>query len=98
MLVDGGGLSDSSFDIGENVVSPFLWHLGIKKLDYLILTHAHPDHLNGLLSVARNFQVTEFWEAFAPDESPVYARMRGVLIKAKLRRRTFAGSNTGRAR
>jgi competence protein ComEC len=91
MLVDGGGLSDSNFDIGENVVSPFLWHLGIKKLDYLILTHAHPDHLDGLLSVARNFQVTEFWEAFSPDESPVYARMRGVLIKAKLRRRIFRG-------
>jgi len=91
MLIDGGGLSDSGFDIGENVVSPFLWRLGIKKLDYLVLTHAHPDHLDGLLSVARNFRVTEFWEAFSPDESPVYKKMQGILIKTKLRRRVFRG-------
>ena len=44
MLVDGGGLPTGAFDIGESVVSPFLWNKGVKKIDYLVLTHAHPDH------------------------------------------------------
>jgi competence protein ComEC len=82
---------DSSFDIGEHVVSPFLWRRGIKRIDYLVLTHAHPDHLNGLLAVARNFRVTEFWEAFSPDKSPAYAEFKRILTKAALRRRVFRG-------
>jgi competence protein ComEC len=91
MLVDGGGVPDSRFDIGEHVVSPFLWRRGIKKIDYLVLTHAHPDHLNGLLAVARNFKVTEFWEAFSPDKSQAYAELKRNLSKSALRRRVFRG-------
>lgn len=91
MLVDGGGIHDSSFDIGERVVSPFLWRRGIKRLDYMVLTHAHPDHLNGLVAVARNFRIGEFWEAFSPDQSSVYEDLKKGLSPSTLRRRVFQG-------
>jgi competence protein ComEC len=91
MLIDGGGVPDGRFDIGENVVSPFLWQLGIKRLDYLVLTHAHPDHLNGLLSVARNFGVTEFWESLSPQNSPAYAAIKKTLAKSCSGKRVFRG-------
>jgi len=89
MLVDGGGVPDASFDIGEHVVSPFLWRRGIKRIDYLVLTHAHPDHLNGLLAVARNFKVAEFWEAYSPDDSPAYAELKRTLTKGTVQRHVF---------
>ena len=91
MLIDGGGIPESNFNIGEHVVSPFLWRRGIKKIDYLVLTHAHPDHLNGLLAVARNFKVAAFWEAFSPAKSPVYEELKRSLSKSALRRRAFRG-------
>jgi competence protein ComEC len=91
MLVDGGGSPDSSFDIGEHVVSPFLWRRGIKKLDYLVLTHAHSDHLNGLVAVSRNFRITEFWEAFSPDKSPAYEKLKQYLSSVSSKRRVFRG-------
>jgi competence protein ComEC len=91
MLVDGGGTPDSSFDMGEQVVSSFLWHRGIKKLDYVVLTHAHPDHLNGLVAVTRNFRVAEFWEAFSPEESPAYEELNQNLSSVLRRRRVFRG-------
>ncbi|MBN2408839.1 MAG: DNA internalization-related competence protein ComEC/Rec2 [Candidatus Aminicenantes bacterium] len=91
MLVDGGGTFDSNFDIGEQVVSPFLWRCGIKKLDYVVLTHAHPDHLNGLVAAARNFRIGEFWEAFSPAKSPAYEDLQRALSKSTLRRRVFRG-------
>ncbi len=91
MLVDGGGVPDDSFDIGENVVSPFLWSKGIKKIDYLVLTHAHPDHMNGLKAVARNFKVGRFWEAFSPPQSPAYEELKNSLGPAVLKERIFRG-------
>jgi competence protein ComEC len=91
MLVDGGGTPDSSFDIGERVVSPFLWRRGIKQLDYLVLTHAHPDHLNGLSAVAKNFRIAEFWEAFSPEKSPSYEELIKNLSSFSRRRRVFRG-------
>jgi len=63
MLVDGGGVRVGTFDIGDRVVSPFLWDRGITRVDTMVLTHPHPDHSRGLQSVARNFKVGEFWEA-----------------------------------
>jgi len=91
MLIDGGGVPDASFDVGEHVVSPFLWRRGIKRIDYLVLTHAHPDHLNGLLAVAANFKITEYWEAFSPEKSPAYAEFKSRLSESALRRRVFRG-------
>ena len=65
MSIDGGGQSGSEWvgghrsgiDIGEQVVSPYLWSRGIKRLDVVALTHAHHDHLDGLHSVIQNFRV-----------------------------------------
>ncbi|MEW5900365.1 MAG: DNA internalization-related competence protein ComEC/Rec2 [Acidobacteriota bacterium] len=91
MLVDGGGVPDASFDIGEHGVSPFLWSKGIKRLDYVVLTHAHPDHLNGLGAVARNFRISEFWEAFSPSQNPIYDNLQKSLPSSVIRRKVFRG-------
>ena len=91
MLIDGGGSPSGTFDIGESVVSPFLWKKGIKKIDYLVLTHAHPDHLYGLMAIARNFKIGEFWEALSPIENEAYAQFKNSLPRAALQKRLFQG-------
>ena len=93
MLIDGGGLPGGTFDPGENVVSPFLWKKGIKKIDYLVLTHAHPDHLNGLKAIARNFKIGEYWEAFSPLEDDTYAEFKRSLLSSVSRKRLFRGDS-----
>ena len=58
LLIDAGGsMGSSNFDVGERVVVPYLKHYGIKKLDYLILTHGHQDHAGGAAGVANNLTV-----------------------------------------
>ncbi|MGD1010787.1 MAG: DNA internalization-related competence protein ComEC/Rec2 [Candidatus Aminicenantales bacterium] len=91
MLIDGGGFIDSAFDVGDKVVSPVLWRKGIKRIDVLVLTHPHPDHLNGLVSVARNFRVGELWEAVPPAEDAVYTEFMSALPASVLRRRVGRG-------
>jgi competence protein ComEC len=89
MLIDGGGVHDDTFDIGENVVSPFLWKKGIKKIHYLVLTHPHPDHVNGLKAVARNFKIGEFWEGYSVLENETYAHFLDSLDSKVPRKRMF---------
>ncbi len=93
MLIDGGGASGAAqvpgfhvgFDIGEQVVSPYLWSRGIKRLDVVMLTHAHHDHIDGLHSVLNNFHVGQLWVG-RDEDSPAYrqllaeARTHGVAI------------------
>ncbi len=61
ILVDGGGFYDNSFDVGAKIVAPFLWQKKIATVETLVLSHPHPDHLNGFLFVAQNFNVREVW-------------------------------------
>jgi competence protein ComEC len=91
MLIDGGGLAASSFDVGERVVSPVLWRKGIKKIDYLVLTHPHPDHLAGLVAVAKNFRVGEFWEGGPTRVDGLYADLLRALPSGVIRRRCGRG-------
>jgi competence protein ComEC len=91
MLIDGGGLAASSFDVGERVVSPVLWRKGIKKVDYLVLTHPHPDHLDGLVAVAGNFRIGEFWEGWPARAEGLYADLLRALPAGVIRRRCGRG-------
>lgn len=79
MLIDGGGIFSSTFDVGDRIVSPFLWRKGIKKIDYLVLSHPHPDHLLGLLSVAQNFKLQEFWYACEDPNNWYFQKLYGPL-------------------
>lgn len=72
MLVDGGGVlsfgrhSPPKIDIGEDVVSPYLWKRSIRKIDIVALTHAHDDHARGLPAIIENFHPAELWTGATP--------------------------------
>ena len=68
LLLDSGGLlgmSHSELDIGEDVVSPYLWERGISHLDIAAFSHSHSDHIGGMTAVLRNFHPRELW--YAPN-------------------------------
>ncbi len=91
MLIDAGGFPEGRFDVGESVVSPFLWRKGIKRLDRLVLTHPHPDHLGGLPAIARNFRVSEVWEAERHAGSEAYGELDAALGRRVPRRTVGRG-------
>ena len=88
MMLDAGGPvggvteaaeATSRFDIGEEVVSPYLWSRRFRRLDVLALSHAHSDHMGGMPAVMRNFRPRELWVSIDPN-SDAY---RALLSEAK---------------
>jgi len=91
MLLDGGGIAvyggrrRPQLDIGEDVVSPYLWTRSIRRLDAVALSHPHEDHIGGIAAVIDNFRPRELWVgsvADLPDWRRVEERAaaRGVRI------------------
>lgn len=65
VLIDGGGFrSVSDFDVGQNVLEPFLRHRKVATIDVLILTHGDYDHVGGLFYIVQNFKVRQ---VYLPD-------------------------------
>jgi competence protein ComEC len=72
LLVDAGGAGGSRFDVGRRVVEPAVWAFGVRRLDYLVVTHGDADHMNGAAAVARDFAPREIWEGIpVPPHGPL---------------------------
>lgn len=91
MVIDGGGSLDGSFDPGERIVAPYLWKEKRKTIDYLVNTHPHPDHLQGLLFLLKNFQIGQVWSNGEVREGDVFwtefQQLAGKILHLKGRER-----------
>jgi competence protein ComEC len=81
-VIDGGGTYDDTFDTGARVVEPFLRFRGIDRIDLVVLSHPHPDHLNGLFRLLSRFPVAALWTSGDDGRNPRY---RELLALARQR-------------
>jgi competence protein ComEC len=87
LLLDSGGvlgISHSEMDIGEDVVSPYLWQRGVTRLDAVAFSHGHSDHMGGMTAILRNFHPRELWSAPnypSPEVEALYAAADRLGVK-----------------
>ncbi|NLM29234.1 MAG: MBL fold metallo-hydrolase [Methanomicrobiales archaeon] len=69
MLVDAG-----ERDMGEHVIA-YIRSRGIERLDVVVATHAHSDHIGGLRDVISTFPVGRFIDAGQPHPTVTYENL-----------------------
>ena len=102
MLIDAGGPvgrvseaaeATSRFDVGEEVVSPYLWSRRFRRLDVLALSHAHSDHMGGMPAILRNFRPRELWVSIDPDSDAYRALLLEAAAYGVTVRHLYAGTH-----
>ncbi|MFA4843944.1 MAG: DNA internalization-related competence protein ComEC/Rec2 [Candidatus Margulisiibacteriota bacterium] len=82
ILIDGGGeeKAQGGHDkVGQRVVLPFLRRQGITRLDLVIATHPHNDHIGGLNEVLAGIKVDQVIDNGQVFDSAAYRRFKGLL-------------------
>lgn len=105
IMIDTGGLlrfdqdmwkqTNEPYEIGRQVVLPFLKGKGINTIDTLIITHADADHMEGAEEVLRGVKVKEIhitpgsagkevmddlWMEIEKQRIPIYEKKAGDMI------------------
>jgi competence protein ComEC len=86
-VIDAGSAFGSR-DMGESVVAPYLWSLGYRRIDGVVMTHPHPDHGGGVPFLLRALDVRGTWEGVAPRADPAYAALDRALRDSGVGRRS----------
>ncbi|MCY6960596.1 ComEC/Rec2 family competence protein [Clostridium brassicae] len=77
MLIDAGTKSAS--------VSSYLKKHKVTKLDYIIATHPHEDHIGGMSSIINNFSIDNFYAPKATSNSLSFRNMLSALNKKNIK-------------
>ena len=88
ILIDGGPDNKVLAELGRNL--PWLE----KKIDLIILTHPHDDHVSGLIDVLKKYQVGRILMADAPSNAPPYEEFLRMDYEKKVPVVLVAGRQT----
>ena len=96
MLIDGGGFRTGTFDTGRNILMPFLLRSKILRVDYIVLSHPHPDHMNGLVFITSSFKPKEFWYNGDIVSASQFEELTGIVESNNIKTLVPADLSKGR--
>ena len=82
ILIDTGG--NINYDISKNILIPYFKSVGIKKIDYLVLTHGDYDHMGEAINLVENFKVEKVIFNCGPYND-LEQELIKVLVKKKIK-------------
>ena len=78
MIIDAG-IRSRHFDNGARVVVPFLRHRNIDRVDVVVASHPHSDHIGGLVALLEQVDVGHFVDSGQVYDSWTARRLRQLI-------------------
>ncbi|MBA2904368.1 competence protein ComEC [Clostridium saccharobutylicum] len=89
LLIDSGPKSDKKKFLN------YLNSLNLKKLDYVIATHPHEDHIGNMANVINSYKITDFYAPKIQSNTKTFENMVDALKSKKLKINVIKrGTNT----
>ena len=85
ILIDGGGSTSSTFDVGKDTLIPYLLDKGYTKIDYVFISHFDQDHVGGILPVLEELHVGQVFISKQEEKSENYKTFLELVKKKKLK-------------
>ena len=85
ILIDGGGSTSNTFDVGKDTVIPYLLDKGYTKVDYIFISHFDQDHVGGILSVLEELSVGQVFISKQEEKSENYEEFLKIVEKKNLK-------------
>jgi competence protein ComEC len=70
-------------------VGPFLWTGGVRRIETIVVSHAHPDHTGGVPFLLPAFGVGAVWEGPPPRHDGTYRSLGEALARSRVERRAI---------
>ena len=68
-------LIDSGEEEYANTVASYIKNLGYDKIDYLVATHPHSDHMGSMYLIVKNFEIGNIYMPDATNTSSVFEKL-----------------------
>lgn len=84
IIVDAGEGEESGYDYGKNVLLPYLLDKGVRKIDYVIISHCDSDHIGGIFNILENMNVKKVIIGIQPENSENLISLINICQKQKI--------------
>lgn len=92
ILVDCG-MKDFRYNSGESNIVPYLKRKGINRIDLLILTHLHYDHIGGIEYVLNNFEVKRIIDNGTKRDNSLIRQMENLVLEKNIPKEKIHGGD-----
>ena len=82
VIVDSGG--SESYDVGKNVLLPYLLDKRITKIDYIMISHFDTDHCKGFEYVLENIKVKNVIISKQSETSESFKQIMKIIRKKRI--------------
>lgn len=93
-LIDGGGFTSDTFDVGKAITAPALTDNRPAKITLLAHTHPDNDHMSGLMYLLESFSVTSYAGNGDIPSGKLFSRWQKALKSASLTQQVWKAGDT----